>query len=102
MIHSSLRLTLPKQFRVRVSHSCLPHGQQILNFGLPAPIDVQVVETTWREQRFADALLSKLSALQRRICDPAALRSTLSAPRVERTKAEHWFHAHDIAQNSGH
>src|ERR1700716_1184073 len=57
-----LRLTLPKQFP-GVSFSFLPADMvaQILNFGLPAPIDVQVVGNDLEGNRkYADGLLGEL------------------------------------------
>src|ERR1700723_1693514 len=57
-----LRLTLPKEFP-GVTFAFLPSDMvgQILNFGLPAPIDVQVVGNDLEgNRRYADALLSKL------------------------------------------
>jgi multidrug efflux pump subunit AcrB len=76
---------------------------QILNFGLPAPIDVQVVGNDLEgNQRYADALLIKLKY----VTGTADLRiqQPFDQPylrmRVERTKAEQLgFTAHDIAQN---
>jgi multidrug efflux pump subunit AcrB len=99
-----LRLTLPKQFP-GVSFAFLPADMvsQILNFGLPAPIDVQVVGNDLEgNQRYADALLLKLKY----VTGTADLRiqQPFDEPylrmRVERTKAEQLgFTAHDIAQN---
>jgi len=99
-----LRLTLPKQFP-GVTFAFLPSDMvgQILNFGLPAPIDVQIVGNNLEGNRsYADALLSKLKY----ITGTADLRiqQTFDEPylryRVERTKAEELgFSAHDIAQN---
>jgi multidrug efflux pump subunit AcrB len=57
-----LRLALPKQFP-GVSFAFLPADMvaQILNFGLPAPIDVQVVGNDVQGNRqYADALLAKM------------------------------------------
>src|SRR5260370_14595082 len=57
-----LRLALPKQFP-GVSFAFLPADMvaQILNFGLPAPIDVQVVGNDLQGNRlYADALLAKM------------------------------------------
>jgi multidrug efflux pump subunit AcrB len=76
---------------------------QILNFGLPAPIDVQVVGNDLEgNQRYANALLDKLKY----VAGTADLRiqQPFDEPylryRVERTKAEELgFSAHDIAQN---
>jgi multidrug efflux pump subunit AcrB len=99
-----LRLTLPKQFP-GVTFAFLPADMvgQILNFGLPAPIDVQVVGNDLEENRtYADALLEKM----RLVSGTADLRvqQPFDQPylnlRVERTKAEELgFSAHDIAQN---
>src|SRR5438105_2662202 len=99
-----LRLTLPKQFP-GVTFAFLPADMvsQILNFGLPAPIDVQVVGNNLEgNRRYADALLSKLKY----VSGTADLRiqQPFDQPylrlRVERTKAEELgFSAHDIAQN---
>jgi multidrug efflux pump subunit AcrB len=99
-----LRLTLPKQFP-GVTFAFLPADMvgQILNFGLPAPIDVQVVGNDLEGNRsYADALLQKM----RLVSGTADLRiqQPFDEPylnlRVERTKAEELgFSAHDIAQN---
>jgi len=99
-----LRLTLPKQFP-GVSFAFLPADMvgQILNFGLPAPIDVQVVGNDLEGNRnYADLVLAKM----RYVPGTADLRiqQPFDQPylrlRVERTKAEQLgFTAHDIAQN---
>ena len=99
-----LRLTLPKQFP-GVSFAFLPADMvgQILNFGLPAPIDVQVVGNDLEaNRRYADVVLAKM----RYVPGTADLRiqQPFDQPylrlRVERTKAEQLgFTAHDIAQN---
>jgi multidrug efflux pump subunit AcrB len=99
-----LRLTLPKQFP-GVTFAFLPADMvsQILNFGLPAPIDVQVVGKDLAGNRlYADTLLEKM----RYVSGTADLRiqQPFDQPylrfRVERTKAEQLgFSAHDIAQN---
>src|ERR1700726_2844714 len=99
-----LRLALPKQFP-GATFSFLPADMvsQILNFGLPAPIDIQVVGNDLEgNHRYADALLSKLKY----VTGTADLRiqQPFDQPylrlRVERTKAEQLgFTAHDIAQN---
>jgi multidrug efflux pump subunit AcrB len=99
-----LRLTLPRQFP-GVTFAFLPADMvgQILNFGLPAPIDVQVVGNDLEgNQRYANALLDKLKY----VTGTADLRiqQPFDEPylryRVERTKAEELgFSAHDIAQN---
>src|ERR1700688_4532227 len=99
-----LRLALPKQFP-GATFAFLPADMvsQILNFGLPAPIDVQVVGNDLEGNRiYADALLVKLKY----VTGTADLRiqQPFDEPylrlRVERTKAEQvGFTAHDIAQN---
>jgi len=99
-----LRLTLPQQFP-GVIFAFLPADMvsQILNFGLPAPIDVQVVGNDLEgNRRYADGLLEKM----RYVTGTADLRiqQPFDEPylnlRVERTKAEELgFTAHDIAQN---
>jgi multidrug efflux pump subunit AcrB len=99
-----LRLTLPKQFP-GATFAFLPADMvgQILNFGLPAPIDVQVVGNDSEGNRqYADALLEKMKL----VSGTADLRiqQAFDEPylrlRVERTKAEELgFTAHDIAQN---
>jgi multidrug efflux pump subunit AcrB len=99
-----LRLALPKQFP-GVTFAFLPADMvsQILNFGLPAPIDVQVVGNDLEGNRlYADALLAKM----RYVSGTSDLRiqQPFDQPylrlSVERTKAEQLgFSAHDIAQN---
>ncbi|HEY6764575.1 MAG TPA: efflux RND transporter permease subunit [Candidatus Sulfotelmatobacter sp.] len=99
-----LRLTLPKQFP-GVSFAFLPADMvgQILNFGLPAPVDVQVVGNDLEGNRgYADLLLAKMryvsGATDLRIQQP--FDEPYLRLRVERTKAEQLgFTAHDIAQN---
>jgi len=99
-----LRLTLPKQFP-GVSFAFLPADMvgQILNFGLPAPIDVQVVGNNLQGNRiYADQLLAKIryvsGATDLRIQQP--FDEPYLRMRVERTKAEQLgFTAHDIATN---
>jgi len=87
-----LRLALPKQFP-GVTFAFLPADMvsQILNFGLPAPIDVQVVGNDLAGNRgYADMLLEKM----RSVSGTADLRiqQPFDQPylnlRVERTKAE--------------
>jgi multidrug efflux pump subunit AcrB len=99
-----LRLTLPKEFP-GVSFAFLPADMvgQILNFGLPAPIDIQIVGNDLEgNHRYADNLLRQLIY----VAGTADLRiqQPFDEPylryRVERTKAEELgFSAHDIAQN---
>ena len=99
-----LRLTLPKEFP-GVTFAFLPADMvgQILNFGLPAPIDVQVVGNDLEGNRlYADELLAKMryvsGATDLRIQQP--FDEPYLRMRVERTKAEQLgFTAHDIAQN---
>jgi multidrug efflux pump subunit AcrB len=99
-----LRLALPKQFP-GVTFSFLPADMvaQILNFGLPAPIDVQVVGNDLQGNRlYADALLAKMryvsGATDLRVQQP--FDQPYLRLRVERTKAEQLgFTAHDVAQN---
>ncbi len=99
-----LRLLLPKQFP-GVSFAFLPADMvgQILNFGLPAPIDVQIAGNNLQGNRiYANTLLAKMRYV------PGATDLRIQQPfdepylrlRVERTKAEQLgFTAHDIAQN---
>ncbi|HEY4048859.1 MAG TPA: efflux RND transporter permease subunit, partial [Acidobacteriaceae bacterium] len=99
-----LRLSLAKQFP-GVMFAFLPSDivTQILNFGLPAPIDIQVIGNNLQGNRvWADELLQKL----RYVPGTADLRiqQSFDQPflhlRVERTKAQELgFTAHDIAQN---
>jgi multidrug efflux pump subunit AcrB len=99
-----LRLKLPKTFP-GVSFAFLPADMvsQILNFGLPAPIDVQIVGNDLEGNRlYADALLSKLKYVSGTA--DMRIQQPFDQPylnlRVERTKAEQLgFSAHDIAQN---
>ena len=99
-----LRLTLPKEFP-GVSFAFLPADMvgQILNFGLPAPIDVQVVGNNLDGNRiYADELLAKMryvsGATDLRIQQP--FDEPYLRYRVERTKAQELgFSAQNIAQN---
>jgi multidrug efflux pump subunit AcrB len=99
-----LRLTLPKEFP-GVTFAFLPADMvgQILNFGLPAPIDVQIVGNNREGNRaYADEVLAKMryvsGATDLRIQQP--FDEPYLRMRVERTKAEQLgFTAHDIAQN---
>ena len=76
---------------------------QILNFGLPAPIDVQVVGNDLEGNRqYADKLLEKMRYVPG--TSDLRIQQPFDEPylrlRVERTKAEELgFTAHDIAQN---
>src|SRR5258707_259407 len=99
-----LRLDLPKEIP-GVTFAFLPADMvsQILNFGLPAPIDIQIVGNNLEgNRRYADTLLAQI----RSVSGTADLRiqQSFDEPylrlRVERTKAEELgFSAHDIAQN---
>jgi len=99
-----LRLDLPKQFP-GVTFSFLPADivSQILNFGLPAPIDLQIVGNNKEaNHRFADALIEKL-----RYVDGIAdlrIQQPFDQPKlhiwVDRTKAQEiGFTQRDIATN---
>ncbi len=99
-----LRLSLAKEFP-GVIFSFLPSDMvsQILNFGLPAPIDIQVIGNDLEGNRvWADQLMQKV----RYVPGTADLRvqQPFDNPylhlRIERTKAQELgFSAHDIAQN---
>jgi multidrug efflux pump subunit AcrB len=101
---NQLRLSLAKQFP-GVMFAFLPSDMvtQILNFGLPAPIDIQVVGNNLDGNRaWASALLQKL----RYVPGTADLRvqQPFDEPymhlNIERTKAQELgYSAHDIAQN---
>jgi multidrug efflux pump subunit AcrB len=101
---SALRASLAKEFP-GVTFSFLPSDMvtQILNFGLPAPIDIQIVGNDLDGNRvWADQLLEKV----RQVPGTADLRiqQPFDNPylhlNVERTKAQELgFSAHDIAQN---
>jgi multidrug efflux pump subunit AcrB len=101
---NKLRLSLGKDFP-GVMFAFLPSDivTQILNFGLPAPIDIQVIGNNLEGNRaWADELLQKV----RYVPGTADLRiqQPFDQPflhlRVERTKAQELgFSAHDIAQN---
>jgi multidrug efflux pump subunit AcrB len=99
-----LRLELAKEFP-GVIFAFLPSDMvsQILNFGLPAPIDIQVVGNDLEGNRvWADQLLQKIRYV------PGATDLRVQQPfdnpylhlSIERTKAQQLgFSAHDIAQN---
>ncbi|HEX2712529.1 MAG TPA: efflux RND transporter permease subunit, partial [Candidatus Acidoferrales bacterium] len=99
-----LRVALARKFP-GVMFAFLPSDMvtQILNFGLPAPIDIQVIGNNLQGNRaWAGELLQKL----RYVPGTADLRiqQPFDQPflhlRVERTKAQELgFTAHDIAQN---
>jgi len=99
-----LRMNLAKEFP-GVIFAFLPSDivTQILNFGLPAPIDIQVVGNDLAGNRlWADQLLQKVRYV------PGTTDLRIQQPfdnpfihlRVERTKAQELgFSAHDVAQN---
>src|SRR5246500_679871 len=99
-----LRMNLAKEFP-GVIFAFLPSDivTQILNFGLPAPIDIQVVGNDLAGNRlWADRLLQKVRYV------PGTTDLRIQQPfdnpfihlRVERTKAQELgFSAHDVAQN---
>ena len=101
---NDLRRSLAKQFP-GVMFAFLPADMvtQILNFGLPAPIDIQVVGNDLQGNRlWASQLLENLRYL------PGTVDLRIQQPfdepflhlRVERTKAQELgFTANDIAQN---
>jgi multidrug efflux pump subunit AcrB len=99
-----LRVNLAKDFP-GVAFAFLPSDMvsQILNFGLPAPIDIQVIGNDLEGNRiWADQLLEKVRHV------PGTTDLRVQQPfdnpflhlRVERTKAQELgLSAHDIAQN---
>ncbi|MGD0514175.1 MAG: efflux RND transporter permease subunit [Terriglobales bacterium] len=102
-IHN-LRLKLPQEFP-GVTFSFLPADivSQILNFGLPAPIDVQIVGFNVNANRaFADKLLERLQQI------PGTVDLHVQQPfdqpylhvNVDRTKAQQvGFSQRDVANN---
>jgi multidrug efflux pump subunit AcrB len=99
-----LRVTLTKQFP-GVMFAFLPADivTQILNFGLPAPIDIQVIG---RDMEGNHAWANEVLQQIRSVPGTADLRiqQPFNEPylnlRIERTKAQQLgFSAHDIAQN---
>src|SRR5579863_6622324 len=99
-----LRQILARNFP-GVTFAFLPSDMvtQILNFGLPAPIDIQVIGNDLQGNRaWASQLLQKVRSV------PGAVDLRVQQPfdepylhmRIERTKAQELgFSAHDIAQN---
>src|SRR6201986_228881 len=99
-----LRLSLAKNFP-GVTFAFLPSDMvtQILNFGLPAPIDIQVVGHDLEGNRvWADTVLDKIRSV------PGAVDLRIQQPfdepylhmRLERPKGQELgLSAHDIAQN---
>jgi multidrug efflux pump subunit AcrB len=99
-----LRIGLAKQFP-GVTFAFLPADivSQILNFGLPAPIDIQIMGNNLAANRkYADALLEQVSRVPG-IADPR-IQQPSDQPYmhlfVDRTKAQEiGYTAHDVAQN---
>jgi len=99
-----LRLNLAKEFP-GVTFAFLPSDMvsQILNFGLPAPIDIQVIGHDLDGDRaWADQLLQKVREVPG--MTDLRIQQAFDNPflhlRVERTKAQELgLSAHDIAQN---
>jgi multidrug efflux pump subunit AcrB len=99
-----LRINLPKQFP-GVTFSFLPSDMvtQILNFGLPAPIDIQVVGTDLQgNQVFANNLLNQVKYVSG-IAD-ARIQQPFDEPYIhlwmERTKAQEiGYNGAAVAQN---
>jgi len=99
-----LRIGLAKQFP-GVTFAFLPSDivSQILNFGLPAPIDIQIVGNNLEANRkYANALLEQVRSVPG-IADPR-IQQPSDQPYmhifVDRTKAQQiGYTAHDIAQN---
>src|SRR5467141_2552502 len=99
-----LRISLAKEFP-GVTFSFLPSDMvtQILNFGLPAPIDIQVVGNNLEgNQQYANALLEQVKFVPG-IAD-ARIQQPFDEPylhlTVDRTKAQQvGFNASSIAQN---
>jgi multidrug efflux pump subunit AcrB len=101
---NQLRMSLAKQFP-GVMFAFLPSDMvtQILNFGLPAPIDIQVIGNNLEGDRvWASQLMQKIKYV------PGTADLRIQQPfdepymhlRIERTKAQELgFSAHDIAQN---
>jgi multidrug efflux pump subunit AcrB len=101
---NQLRLSLAKQFP-GVMFAFLPSDMvtQILNFGLPAPIDIQVIGNNLKGNRvWASQLMQQIKYV------PGTADLRIQQPfdepymhlNIERTKAQELgFSAHDIAQN---
>jgi multidrug efflux pump subunit AcrB len=101
---NQLRLSLARQFP-GVMFAFLPSDMvtQILNFGLPAPIDIQVIGNNLEGNRlWASQLMRQIKYV------PGTADLRIQQPfdepymhlRIERTKAQELgFSAHDIAQN---
>jgi len=100
----NLRLKLPRQFP-EATFSFLPADivSQILNFGLPSPIDVQVVGNNLDANRlYAGHLLQKIREVPG--MTDVRIQQPSNQPKlhltVDRTKAQQiGFTEHDVAQN---
>jgi multidrug efflux pump subunit AcrB len=99
-----LRINLARQFPA-VTFSFLPSDMisQILNFGLPAPIDIQVMGNDIEgNQKYADALIDQIRYVSG-IADPR-IQQPFDEPYmhlwIDRTKAQQiGYNAQAIAQN---
>src|ERR1700740_1278027 len=99
-----LRISLPKQFP-GATFSFLPSDMisQILNFGLPAPIDIQVMGNDIEgNQKYADSLIDQIRYVPG-IADPR-IQQPFDEPYmhlwIDRTKAQQiGYNAQAIAQN---
>jgi multidrug efflux pump subunit AcrB len=99
-----LRIGLAKEFP-GVTFAFLPSDivSQILNFGLPSPIDIQIVGNNLEgNHKYADTLLQQVRSVPG-IADPR-IQQPFDQPymhlSVDRTKAQEiGYTAHDVAQN---
>jgi multidrug efflux pump subunit AcrB len=99
-----LRMSLPREFP-GVSFSFLPADivSQILNFGLPAPIDIQIVGYNIEKNReFADKLLDRIKYVPG--TSDLRVHQTFDQPKlhinVDRTRAQQvGFTQRDVASN---
>ena len=100
----NLRIGLAKEFP-GVTFAFLPSDivSQILNFGLPSPIDIQIVGNNLEgNHKYADTLLQQVRSVPG-IADPR-IQQPFDQPymhlSVDRTKAQEiGYTAHDVAQN---
>jgi CzcA family heavy metal efflux pump len=99
-----LRMRLPQDFP-GITFNFIPADivSQILDFGLPAPIDVQVIgRDLYADRAFADNLLDKLKFIPGMV--DLHIQQVFDQPKihldVDRTKASQMgFTAYDVAQN---
>jgi len=104
MYMHDLRVQLPQDFP-DITFYFIPSDivSQILDFGLPAPIDIQVVgRNLYGDRDFADQLLNKLKFIPGLV--DLHIQQVFDLPRihldVDRTKASQMgFTAEDVAQN---